>query len=499
MTSSPTPSSSPSRKSLYDRLTASVPLLVTVIVHVVLVAVAGYVFVSEQILGKKKSFEAANASENVVQKKVEHRLQVARKGGGSASSSPVSANRIFSTAENALQMPTMPDLPSVGASSLAGMGFGAGAGGVGTGTGYGTGLGSGSSLGSGFMSMSFLGTTSQRASKIVFVVEVGEVLLDIQKGGFEAFSIIREEMMKLVSRLPPSAEFGVIVYESVAWDRGVNTRVNPFAVNLLPATSANKTRFLEWMKLINLTPEKAGFKSIAVRTPWRVKALPNAGLDEDFRPPTWVHAVRCALEMGPDTIYVVAGSAGQPVRMLNDQELAKKTRLNEEMKANLERSGLNIESVEAARKAFEGKAMAQLDAINAKLKAKGQSPFIIVNWKRIFQPDFQAELKKKGFSIPLDAKGWSDKDGKPLWATGFQPHDITEYSEVLTEIAKLQRALLRERAALNIFLLVGPTEAKTDAMDKENLSKASSRNGGKFQLLTTKRLKEMVARDEAAK
>ncbi len=498
MSSVPTPSPAPSRKSLYDRLTASVPLLVTVIVHVVLVAVAGYFVVTEQILGNKKSFEAVNASENVVQKQVEHRLQVARKGGGSASSSPVSANRIFSTAENALQMPTMPDLPSVGASALAGMGFGAGAGGVGSGTGFGTGIGNGSGLGSGFMSMSFLGTTSQRASKIVFVVDVGPRLLDIRKGGFEAFSIIREEMMKLVSRLPPSAEFGVVVYESDNWDRGINSMVNPFSVNLLPATSANKTRFFEWMKPINRTPEKVGIKSIAVRTPWRAKALPNAGLDEDFRPPTWVYALRCALEMGPDTIYVVAGSAGQPIQMLTDLELAKKKKLNEERKAELERSGLSIESVEAAREAFADKAKAQLDVINAKLKAKGQSPFIIVGWRRIFEPDFQAALKQKGFSIPLDAKGWSTKDGKPIfWNMGVDPFEKTEYAEVLTEISKLQRALLKERAALNIFLLVGPTEQPKDSMD--NLGKASSRNGGKFQLLTTKKLKELSTRDEAAK
>ena len=68
---------------------------------------------------------------------------------------------------------------------------------------------------------------------------------------------------------------------------------------------------------------------------------------------------------------------------------------------------------------------------------------------------------------------------------------------MLTEISKLQRALLKERAALNIFMLVGPTEQPKVAM--ENLGKASSRNGGKFQLITTKRLKEMSARDEAAK
>ena len=44
---------------------------------------------------------------------------------------------------------------------------------MGTGAGFGTGIRNGSGLGSGFMSMSFLGTTSQRASKIVFVVDVG--------------------------------------------------------------------------------------------------------------------------------------------------------------------------------------------------------------------------------------------------------------------------------------------------------------------------------------
>ncbi|HEY8931932.1 MAG TPA: hypothetical protein VIM44_01325, partial [Rariglobus sp.] len=136
------------RKSLYQRVTASVPLMVTVIVHIVLVAVAGYFVVSEQIIGKKKIMEAAPPAEtSIAQKQVEHRLQVARKGGGSASSSPVSATRIFSTAENALQLPAMPDLPSVGASSLGGMGFGKGIGGVGGGSGYNTGVGNGTGIG----------------------------------------------------------------------------------------------------------------------------------------------------------------------------------------------------------------------------------------------------------------------------------------------------------------------------------------------------------------
>ena len=97
----------------------------------------------------------------------------------------------------------------------------------------------------------------------------------------------------------------------------------------------------------------------------------------------------------------------------------------------------------------------------------------------------------------MDTKGWATKEGKPIWHSHLSDHDRTPNTEVLTEISKLQRALVKERVALNIFLLVGPTEQPNEAMD--NLGKASSRNGGKFQLLTTKKLKEMTARDEAAK
>ena len=499
MPTSPASSPAPTRKR-FLRLTDSVPLLVTVIVHVVLVAVAGYFVVSEQIQAKKKSFEGStSANDTVLQKQVEHRLQIARKGGGSASASPVSANRIFSTSENALQLPAMPDLPSMGASALSGMGFGAGAGGVGTGTGYGTGLGSGNGLGSGFMSMSFLGTTSQRASKIVFVVEVGTELLDVRKGGFEAFAIIRDQMLQLINRLPPNAEFGVVIYEADRWGGGNNPQLKTFLPTLQPATSSNKTRFFEWMKPINLTPESLGLQSVPAGSPWRAKSLPSAGLVDNFDPPTWVGALRCALEMGPDTIFVVAGTAGRPIRKLTDQELAKSKKLNDQRFADLLPPGSTRESVHAARAAAMSKVRAQMDIINAKLRAGGKPPYILKagDVRRIMDPDFQASLKQNGFSIQLDTKGWTTKNGQPIWSMDVSDFALTDYSLVLTEIAKLQRALLKERAVLNVFLFVGPSEQPTAEM--ENLGKVSSRNGGRFQLLTTKKLRELSRSDKEKK
>jgi hypothetical protein len=484
-----TPRKSP---NLYKRMTASVPLLVTVIVHVVLIAIAGYFVVSEQIIGKKKSFEAVAATESVAQKQVEHRLQVARKGGGSASSSPVSASRIFSTAENALQMPSMPDLPSVGASSLSGMGFGAGMGAVGTGTGFSTSIGSGAGLGSGFMSMSFLGTTSQRASKVVFIVDVGGNILDIRKGGFEAFKIMREEMAKLVSRLPPSAEFNVVLFETGVW----NERTGSLALfddKLQPATVANKERFFEWLKPINADPNRLGLSSVVRRTSWTPRPLPNAGLDEDLIPPVWARALRATLEMQPDTVFLVTGSEGRVTRKLTDTELAKRKKENDDQLAEMKRNGLDPATVNANRQAFDRKARAQLDAVNARLKAKGKPPLIVQYTQRIFDADFQRELKRIGESIPLDSKGWETKEGRPIWWTGFDDWTTVPYADLFLHVSQLQRALLKDRAALNIFLFVGPDEQPKFAM--ENLGKVASRNGGKFELITTKRLKEIAARE----
>jgi hypothetical protein len=477
--------------NLYKRVTASVPLLVTVIVHVVLIGVAGYFVVSEQIIGKKKTFEAVAATESVVQKQVEHRLQVARKGGGSASSSPVSASRIFSTAENALQMPAMPDLPSVGASSLSGMGFGKGMGAVGTGTGYNTGIGNGSGLGRGFMTLSFLGTTSQRASKIVFIVDVGRDLLDIRKGGFDAFKIIRDEIMKLVSRLPPSAEFGVVFYERYNWNRNA---VAALAPTLLPATAANKQEFFDWMTPVNANPDRTGLSSIVGhRVNWKPKDLANAGIDPTLNVQEWVDALRFVLEMEPDTVYVISGSMGEATRKVSESELARRKRENDEYLADLKREGLEMDAVAAARTRASAKARAELDAINVKLRAAGKAPLIITSTKRIFDADFQATLKRLGYSITLDTTGWKTKAGKVLWWTGYVDWSRADFDEVIMHVSKLQRALLKDRAALNYFLFVGPDEKPQAAMDE--LSKFTGRNGGKFQLLTTRQLQEMSSRE----
>ncbi|MET0262066.1 MAG: hypothetical protein ABW223_04160 [Rariglobus sp.] len=474
------------RRSLFQRLTRSVPLLVTVIVHAVLLAIAGIFFVSETFTEKRKTFEAAqSADKSEFTRQVEHRLSVARRAGGSSAVSPVSTQRIFSTAENALSLPDMPELAQVGASSLGGMGgFGNGVGLHGSGAGLSTSLGSSASLGRGFMSMSFLGITAQNARRVAFVVDISPELLDIRKGGFEAFAIIREEIMKLISQLPPASEFGVVVY-----DEGTVIR---FRNEMLPASVANKTEFFEWMKPINAQPSRIGAQSVPVRNNWRARPLPDAGLDPDYLPPYWMRSLRAALELGPDAVYVINGGAGRGVRQASASEIASRKRNSEEHLADLRAQGLDPVALNRSRNASLAQARRELNAINERRREQGKPPYIVTSTRRIFDADFQAELRRAGFSIKLDYTGWTDRQGRPVWSEGNSVATLTVvgYDEAHGYIARIQRALLSKRADLNVFLFTGPNEEPENAI--KNLSQVAKRNGGRFQLLNTRRLRELT-------
>ena len=479
--------------SLYRRLTSSVPILVTVILHAIVIGVAGYI-VTTSIIGKKKTFEEAPPPDTSFKKPMEHRLQVARKSGG-ATSSPVSAQRIVSTASDALQLPEMPMLPQVGASSLAGMGFGAGMGAVGAGAGFNTGLGGSGGTGAGFMSMSFLGVTNQRVSKVVFAVDVSLDLMDIKKGGFQAFTIIRDEIMRLVSTLSPSTEFDVVLFE-----RG---GVRQFSDKLMPGTVENKTKFFAWIKPVNSNMDNLGVRSAVGSVPWQKVVPPNIGIDPDYRPAWWISPVHAALQLKPDAVFLITGSAGYGWLEISDAEFAKRKeayeKADKQMVEDLKKMKLDPDEVVKARNAAFGKARNELNTINRELETKGKDPFIIVDSLRIISPDFLAAIHKAGYpNFKVDLTGWSNPDGKPLWIRMGSPNKASAASldDAQKYLSRIQSAFVRQTASLNIFYFVGP-EYKPDAAS-DAFTKTARRYNGKFEILTTERLKQIQAAAEKA-
>jgi hypothetical protein len=490
---------SSSRAEFRRFITASAPLIVTILLHVILIGVAGYFVINEELIGKKKSFEATAVSESVAQKQVEHRLQVARKAGGAATSSPVSAARIFSVAQDSLQLPAMPELPSLGAGGFGAMGFGQGLGAMGAGTGSNTALGSGAGRGSGFMSMSFLGITNQRASKVVFAVDIGGNIMDIRKGGFRAFEIMRTEISRLVSTLPLSAQFNVVFFDE--------NRVLLFADGLQPANSANKNTFFEWIKPINADLQSMGTRSVPATSPrWNPKPAETLKLDPGFRPSAWLNGLHAALEQQPDTVFLITGSAiagGKEIVISTSEILRKQKELGTFLTA-LKRDGLDPVAMEAARAKALAKLRSDFEKMNAKLVQQKKDPYIIRDIRRVLDDDFQAALKKAGLSLKIDTAGWTDKAGKPVWNRLSEDKDdgngtpvaaktvrvAADFSYAFSHVARLQSGLLREHASLNLFLFVGHEE-KTEQAAKD-LSALSAKNGGKFNLISTKRLEELV-------
>lgn len=492
------------QKNLYRRITSSMPLLVTVIVHIVLIGGAAAIVVQQNTGGKKKTFEASNQNQ-AADKQVEHRLQVARRGGASSSSaSPVAANRIFSTDANALQMPAMPDLPSMGAGGFGGFGsMGSGVG-MGAGSGMSTSLGSGTGLGGrGFMSLSFLGSTSQNVSNIVFVVDCSKEIMEPRKGGFRAFTIIREEIMRLVSRLPASSKFNVLLfgYDSGREDSSVS--LNAFSQELSPATSEAKKSFFEWMSPVNATYGKYGPNSAGSRLTLRTQPLPeSSGVDPLFMPPFWARAAQVALQQQPDAIYVITASGGRPRVRVSEEVLAQRRedqkKREEDFARELKSNGMDAASVHAARDQAYRKASSELEALNEKFVAEKKDP-IIVRWiGELDRADIQAALKKNGAKLELDGTGWTNKEGRKIRFPSFNNITLEDatWADFYAHYARAQRFLVPERPKLNVFLFVGPDEKAESAV--QNLTGITKRNGGAFQLLTTKRLEEIKAREDAA-
>ena len=161
---------------------------------------------------------------------------------------------------------------------------------------------------------------------------------------------------------------------------------------------------------------------------------------------------------------------------------------------------LNV-AIRAARDRAIAKGRRELDAANKRLVAAGKDPIIVAENTAIFSAGVQAELKRNGITIELDKTGWSDANGRTYnvpWF-GVSKIEYAEWTDFNAHFARLQKLFVSERATLNIFLFVGPNDKPEDPI--KNLTSVAKRNGGTFQLLTTKRLEEMKAREaaEAAK
>lgn len=134
--------------------------------------------------------------------------------------------------------------------------------------------------------------------KLVFILDGSRAMLAERSGGEVACSYIKRQLVDVLSKLPASVDFNVMVHDGET--------VAAFQSEMIPVNPENVAALKEWLvPLLNplspgLTPEQNTYE------PQRVY---DTALDVGAR--SWTRAMQAALEEGADTIFVVGRDWGR--------------------------------------------------------------------------------------------------------------------------------------------------------------------------------------------
>jgi hypothetical protein len=454
-------------KKLWKKLGGS-GLLASLVLHAVLIAVAGVWVITELIPQKETVFTSTNSGPDTAVQQVEHRIQLARRAGSSGGAQ-MSAQRITGATVSSFAMPEMPETSNVGMGAISGGGFGSGGFGLGSGSGAGFGSGTGGTAGSMRDVMSIFGAVRINSAndKVVFIIDVSDHMMTPQKGGFDAYAIVRAEMSKLITRLPLSVRFNAIVF-----DQG---SINIFRRDgLLPANSANKEAFVAWFDPLN---RDAGSRGDGLSgsnwRPGKPELVINdreAGMGDMMRHGTAITAVTAAFEMQPTQVYLFTGR-------IPWAHVRQRTR--EAYERDRARMG-DTDPVRAAREVAFRKARQELDSLNARLVSQGKNPIIIPDIWTLEQAVNQRAFSQAGVPpVRFDRTGWEDGKKELIWPV-LEHRDATP-EEIIKRLRDVSKILGGDRPKLGVTMLVGPDDEQK--RDQEGLGRIARAYQGRFNTI----------------
>jgi hypothetical protein len=171
-------------------------------------------------------------------------------------------------------------------------GFGGGGGGVEI-----SGAGFGGSLGFATTQLNVFGLKST-GEKILFILDTSNNMMVDPIGGIPAYTIIKDELMGLIDRLPPTALFNVVVYEM--------RDARAFSEELCPASDANIAQLKAWLAPLNSQNEKVGMATLpSPGTKLQFEQLPP--IYNDVR--GWPRGVCYAIQKQVDSLYFLGTQA----------------------------------------------------------------------------------------------------------------------------------------------------------------------------------------------
>ncbi|MDZ8117226.1 hypothetical protein [Pontiella agarivorans] len=173
------------------------------------------------------------------------------------------------------------------------------------------GLGGAEALGFSMPEIEIFGVKG-KGEKIILILGADADMMSDEMGGIPAFTIIKNEMIRIVEELPPTALFNVMIYD---WKE-----VTMAFPNMVPATDSNAQKMQGWLEPLNAVTKGMGDRDFGMHTlgpggtvsserlmygkfadPSEVGA--KKGTKVDTR--SWYQATMLAHKMGADTIFVL--------------------------------------------------------------------------------------------------------------------------------------------------------------------------------------------------
>ena len=275
------------KKQFFTNHAKSSAVLVSLGIHAVLVVIA-LSFVAVTVITKEENaFEAKPVSRPKMQLK---KLQVPVNVKKKKVQKPKLRKRIVVKPK---MNQTMPDIKMPEISGVKG-GLGGGAAG---------GLGGAGSLGFSMPEFELFGVKG-RGEKICIILDSTAGMMVDEMGGIPAYTIIKEELIRILEGIPPTALVNVMVFD--VWH--AYTRFP----NMVPASPSSVALIEEWLKPLNGVRPGMGVKEYGPDT------LGEGGMliEEDFtteklkEQKAWHRPAMLAMKQQADTVFLLTGGWG---------------------------------------------------------------------------------------------------------------------------------------------------------------------------------------------
>lgn len=269
------------KKRFFANHAKSSAALVSLGIHAVLIVVA-LSFVAVTVITKDdKAFEAKPVSRPKMQLK---KLQVPVNIKKKKVQKPKLRKRIVVQPKLNKNMPDiqMPEITGV-------------KGGIGN---AGGGLGGAAALGFSMPEIDMFGIKS-KGEKIFIILDSSTEMMWDEMGGIPAYTIIKNELVRIIESLPPTALFNVIVYDG--------SRTYMLFPNLVAAGTANVQKVDDWLKPLNAVSKGMGAKDFGSSTLGKGGAQNTEDLlgGKIERQEGWYRPVMLSMKQQADAVFLL--------------------------------------------------------------------------------------------------------------------------------------------------------------------------------------------------